>query len=274
MKRIVIILAFISLAACTSDSKEEIRENARNHMCDIRPLNGMIQYFVHSTYRMPLDYQDFLLFLSLWKENDSFFSEMERIEGYAIIDSLVRADIQIAAYEDSVFFYFPKEEIGSFVIGTPRFWIEHPEAYPEVQCQRDDFLPAAFANNGEYLFSIDYTHLQKILDSIQNNHPNKIIYPGYELDLSSRSPQQKMVPLFVVFKYDAYLKKIDICSRIPDQDSLYYTNTPCYEDTTRIPMPINYLCRNYLDDLITVMDSLARHNKDIYQMIAVCPLSF
>lgn len=274
MKRIVILLALLSFAACTTDSKEEIRENARKHSCDIRPINGMIQYFVHSTYRMPLDYQDFLHFLYLWKENDPFFSEMERIEGYSILDSLSHAEIQFAAYEDSVFFYFPKDEIGSYIIGTPRFWLEHPEAYPEVQCQRDAFLPAAFANNGEYLFNIDYNHLQMILNSIQDDYPNKIIYPGYEFDIFSRSAQRKMIPLCVMMKYDVHLKEIEICSRVPDQDSLYFYNKRYFEDTTRISLPINNLCRNYLDDLTSVMDSLAKHNINIYRIIAISPLSF
>ena len=274
MKKVFVILAIFCIVSCSSESKEEIRKNAREYQCDIRPLNGMIQFFIHSTYRMPKDYQDFLNFISLWKENDSFFFEMETIEGYSIIDSLTHTDIQFAAYDDSVFFFLPKYHIGSYVIGTPRFWIEHPDAYPTIQCERTDFLPAAFQNDGNYLFDIDYVQFQKNLDSIQNGYTNRLLYPGEEVDLFFRYPRHKMIPLRVMLKYNALLKELTFCSQIPKQDSLFSVNKSINNDPTQIHLPIDELCRPYFDDVVAIMDSLSKHDTRIDQIIAICPIYF
>ena len=106
-KAFLILLLFLifSCSGCEND-KEYIRSLAiENYVDDFHPINWLLRYYARAYYSMPEDLDEFMAFISDCKEKDSFFSEVEKMEGYDVLETISNTKILFASFVDSAFFF-------------------------------------------------------------------------------------------------------------------------------------------------------------------------
>ncbi len=273
MKKISLLLALLFFVSCSNDmtDKERIRQLATNNFVDeFSPISGLLQYYVRAYYAMPADKKEFLSFVEKYKDADPFFSEIEELIGLDILDTLTKETILFASYDDSIFFYLPNFKVGSSIIGTPFYWIEHPELYPPYKfTYYDEFRPSAYRLNGDYLFETEYNYasLNAAIDSVVSSHYNGIVtYNGYFFDGLSETPHRQQTPYLSIASFSPSTGSLEILSSLLPTDSLqvFSKSQKAYSP---IEIPLEELCKDYLDELVTVLNENVKENTEVAKIL-------
>lgn len=268
MKRVLLFLLILLAGSCTDKvkDKEEIRQLARdNYVDDFFPINWLLQGYRNAYYAFPADYDEVLAYVVDCKEHEPFLSEVERIDerpgGQDIVDLLSRTKVFYASFGDSVFFYLPDYQVGSCVIGTPFYWLEHPEEYDRLDFE-GLFQSAAYDENGSYLFSdrFDYERLGRLNDSIASCYDYVVTSEEFRYDGLSDEPLKRQMPYWSIVAFTSEGDSFEILSRVKSTDSLYVGNRPC---TDNLPV----CCKEYLDDLQAIIRTAFSENPDAVRIV-------
>lgn len=261
--RYTIVLLFVLGSSCLliscdkRNTKEEIRDLAKKHEYN-SPVNKLLEGYIRAYYATPPDKDHFLSFVQACELKDDYIKQLKQYGGYEIVEALFDNHSLFASFSDSTFIVMRKgafNKMGCCVIGTPSFWLEHPEKYPMDRLDYNDwFNPAAFTANGEYLFPLefDYSRLKQQIDSISILYYDSLVIHKDVIDLSSTNLDDPLfvkqwLPLRIVVSYELSSDYISMQSVIPNT-GVYYTNSQTAE-----PLPLQTetvsVCRNYLDDI-------------------------
>ncbi len=266
----VLIICSVCISCVNTDNKETVRRRARQNEC-YSFLNQIVRRYVHANYKMPDNLEDLLTFVSEWEKTDVDFWIYEADAGIKYRDALKHKSLEFAFYQDSVFFYMeaPAGKIGCCEIGTPHFWLEHPDIYQRNHrgSLMDGLLPSAFYDNGKYLFEtdFDYNYLIHCIDSIEQKYSAAIFYPSYYFDVLTETSEPRLMPFLSIISFDVKRNALALSSRIPERDSLYVTMNQ--KDFAPIDTSLTALCADYLQDLSAAIKTGLRGNPQVGYLV-------
>ena len=237
---ILLLPLFLSCGKNTCD-QDYIRSLAIENMVDdFYPINWLLRYYARAYYTLPTDFDEFLSFVKDCKENDPFFSEVEKVGNYDILETISNSKIRYASFCDSAFFYIPDYNVGSRVIGTPRFWIESPNSYPELASRYETIPPSAFDSSGKFIFTLDYTSLEFFINHLSESQGKQVFYQDRTTG--------ETIPLKAVYVYDNRNDSLVISSTIPSNEYLSTRNTSGKDEYR--PVSSNYTVDHYLHGIL------------------------
>lgn len=170
MKHILLFLSIISTASCAIFSNATC-EKARKYRVETE-IDNIVEYFTICQYRTPDNFDEIRDFVDDWKRNDS--------EGFCFGDDLIKFISKerqsMVSFKDSVFIFFPKRKIGCCVYGTPYYWFEYPDRYPEERMDYNyNFKTSAFDDNNDYMFAIDYPAFEESVKEIKSIYKYELL---------------------------------------------------------------------------------------------------
>ena len=150
----IVSVIIVCITAC--NMRERIRKDVLFVSRDMTyecPLNGVIEWYAQSYYRLPKNMKEV---------NDFFYREWDidsSSHSYTrfYMDYFKKNKPRYAYYADSVFIFDPVDSTGYRVDGHPLYWLEHPEHFPEDRPGYwENFRPAAYYKDGLISRSFDY----------------------------------------------------------------------------------------------------------------------
>ncbi|MBQ6073219.1 MAG: hypothetical protein IJJ72_07885 [Bacteroidales bacterium] len=261
MRWFFVVSLLLILLSCGKnvDDKEYVRSLAIENMVDdFYPINWIIRYYARSYYTMPKDYEELLSFIKDCKENDYYFSEVEKASGYDIIKTISNTKVIYASFNDSAFFYLPDYNMGSCVIGTPCLWLKSPKTYPELAPRYETIPPSAFNTSGKFIFNLDYSSIENYLIHLSEKQGKQIFYQNQEME---------MIPLKVLFIYDTYTDSLSISSNLPPNEFLFYRNSIRHEDYRSVGS--NFNINHYLQRIAPEIKSFFTDKEEIAKVFFV-----
>lgn len=256
MRWLYTILLFPLFLSCVKSTcnQECIRQLAIEHMVDdFYPINWLLRYYARSYYTMPVDFEEFLSFIEDCKEKDPFYSEVEKEVKFDILETITKSKILYASFCDSAFFYLPEYTMGSCVIGTPRFWIESPNLYPDIKSRYETIPPSAFDSSGKFIFTMDYTSLDFFIDNLSGERSKQLLY--------QEQTKGKMIPLRAIFVYDNRSGSLDISSTIPSNGYLLRRNT--FGNDEFIPVSSDIIISQYIHRILPKIHTFFTGNHEV-----------
>ena len=269
MNRFLIFLMVFLPLSCTPQTQGRIRQKAIENECPSL-FTPILSFYVKAYYALPKDKETIISFAEKWKAVDTNFVLFENRYGMSLND-LLSSRIDYAYYTDSAFLFSTvnSNRIGCSIIGSPFYWIMHPEEYNPYKFDfYDQFMPSAFRNNGEYLFEeeFDYDHLSMLINNISLNHSSRIYYDGFYFDGLTETPYRKKMPYMSIVSYCMSTDSITTLTRLLPQDSLFIFNKET-ESFLQIQNSLTDLCHSYLKDLSLAIKSCQTNNCDVDRIV-------
>lgn len=254
-KAFLILLLFLifSCSGCEND-KEYIRSLAiENYVDDFHPINWLLRYYARAYYSMPEDLDEFMAFISDCKEKDSFFSEVEKMEGYDVLETISNTKILFASFVDSAFFFLPDYEAGSSVIGTPRLYVKESDTYPESATIYGTTLPSVFSSSGKFIFDSDYPLIETFFEGLSKEKERQVFYQS--------SVTGEILPLKAVFVYDKKQGTLSI-SEIPPHNEMFLKDQSMIKGF--MPIGPDYTVDSYLRYILSEVKTFFADKQDVY----------
>lgn len=208
MRNALILLLPIFIVSCSC--YEDIVCNKARKYRIYTGFDNIIEHYSACNYRMPTDMDEICDFMNNLIEKDPV--------GYGYVkefsDYISEHRHLMVSYTDSVFIYFPGEKIGCCTYGSPYYWIEHPEKYPEDRLDYNtNFQISAFDKEGHYIYDLDYSGMTESIDDIERE-PGGLTIMNYQFNNFYK--ERRYMPLLVVLTINLDSKTILATSYIPD----------------------------------------------------------
>lgn len=254
---VLIICLFVLLTSSCSHFNYEVIKKSRKYET-MTQLNNIIEHYSRCYYSLPSNKQSLIDFLDKWRIEDSSTFCIQR----EIYTALKKEYFLMAAFEDSVFLYFPSRRIGTCVIGHPLYWIENPDLYPTERLDYWwNFQIAAYRKDGSYCFTFDYSSLTEKIKQLNHKYEN-VLFTQNSGICKSKTESLPFTTYRAVACFDVINDSLYIISPILDLDKLYLLDKDKqeYSSVLEISKSLNTLCRYYFDDLKTVFKLMSNDN--------------